>query len=129
MKYARFALIALLAVSFAAAGEPVGTETPIDWTKAEQNYVAALQTNNPGLQSSAATHIRKYNLTGAVDELKELLCKGCAENVKMSVALTLVRIGGKEGREAVENALKSEENELVSEFYRTILQSHETALR
>jgi len=127
MKYARFALIALLAVSFAAAGVPGGTDETIDWTKAEKNYIAGLHTNNPGLQSSAASHIRKYNLTGAIDELKELLCKNCADNVKMSVALTLVRIGGDDGRDAVKKALQNEENELVAEFYRTILHTEQTA--
>lgn len=127
MKYARFALAALLAVSFAAAGTSGGTDESIDWTKAEQNYIAALKTNNAGVQASAATQIRKYNLTGAVEDLKQLLCKDCQENVKMSVALTLVKIGGTEGREAVEKALQKEENELVAEFYRTILNNPMTA--
>lgn len=127
MKYARFALLALLAVSFAAAAPSGGTDNSIDWNKAEQNYVAALKTDNAGLQTSAANYIRKYQLTGAVDELKELLCNDCHENVKMSVAMTLVKIGGKEGREAVEQALQQEENELITEFYRTILEIPVTA--
>lgn len=127
MKYARFAFVALLAVSFAAAGTPAGSEKSVDWNKAEQNYVAGLKSDNPGLQSSAASHIRKYNLTGTVEELKSLLCKNCADNVKMSVAMTLVRIGGDEGRDAVKKALKTEENELIAEFYRTLLQAPETA--
>jgi hypothetical protein len=45
----------------------------------------------------------------------------------MSVALTLVRIGGNEGRDAVKKALQTEENELVAEFYRTILHTQVTA--
>ncbi len=128
MKYACFALLALLAVSFAAAGIPKGNAT-VNWDTAEQNYVAALKSDNAGLQASAASHIRKYNLTGAVDELKELLGKNHAENVKMSAALALVKIGGEDGRKAVENALEKEENELVAEFYRTVLHTAATAQR
>lgn len=126
MKYARFAVLALLAVSFAEAGLPEGNAT-VNWDKAEQNYVAALKSDNAGLQASAASHIRKYNLTGAVEELKELLGKNNADNVKMSAALALVRIGGDEGRNAVEKALEKEENDIIAEFYRTILNSRDTA--
>lgn len=128
MKYARVALFALLAVSFAVAGLPEGTTT-VNWNTAEQNYVAALKSDNAGLQASAASYIRKYNLTGAVDDLKELLGKNNADNVKMSAALALVKIGGEDGRKAVEIALEKEENELVAEFYKTILNTTETAQR
>lgn len=126
MKYARFAVLALLAVSFAAAEMPEGNAT-VNWNKAEENYIAALKSTNTGVQASAASHIRRYNLTGAVDELKELLSKNSAENVKMSAALALVKIGGEEGRTAVEEAMETEENELIIEFYRTILHSEITA--
>lgn len=126
MKYARVAVLALLAVSFAAAGMPEGNAA-VDWNKAEQNYIAALKTDNDGLQISAASFIRKYNLTGAVDELKALLGKNNADNVKISAALALIKIGGEEGRKAVEEALEKEESELVAEFYRTLLNLQITA--
>lgn len=130
MKYSRgvvlAAVIALCAVSFAAAGTPGGDST-IDWKKAEQNYIAALKSSNTGAQASAAFHIRKYNLTGATEELKTLLGRNNADNVKMSAALALVKVGGVEGKTAVEEALKTEENELVAEFYRSILADRITA--
>ncbi|MBI2427548.1 MAG: hypothetical protein HYV29_01880 [Ignavibacteriales bacterium] len=126
MKYARFAVLALLAVSFAAAGLPEGNAT-VNWKKAEQNYIVGLKSDNTGVQASAASYIRKYNLTGAVEELKELLGKNNADNVKMSAALALVKIGGEDGRKAVENALEKEENEFLAEFYRTILHTADTA--
>jgi HEAT repeat protein len=126
MKYARFAVLALLAVSFATAGMPEGNAA-VNWEKAEQNYVAALKTDNAGLQISAASFIRKYNLTGAVDELKKLLTKGYTDNVKISAAMALIKIGGDEGRKAVEEALENEESELVAEFYRTMLHAQITA--
>ncbi|MEI7906569.1 MAG: hypothetical protein WCI84_04360, partial [Bacteroidota bacterium] len=76
--------------------------------------------------ASAAGFIRKYKLTGAVEELKTLLTKDNADNVKMAAALSLVSIGGTEGRTAVENAMKKEETEIVTEFYRSILHTSET---
>ena len=128
MKYTRFVvLVAVVAVSLAAAGTPEGIDSTIDWKKAEQNYIAALKSSNTGAQASAAFHIRKYNLSGATEELKTLLGKNNADNVKMSAALALVKVGGVEGKTAVEEALKTEENELVAEFYRSILADKITA--
>lgn len=128
MKYARFVAAALLAVSLASAGTSGGTDSGVDWSRAEQNYIAGLRSNNAGLQASAAMQIGKYNLTGAVEELKGMLCKNCQEKVKFSVALTLLRIGGEEGRTAVKEALETEENELVAQFYRTILAADDIAV-
>ncbi|MEW5799555.1 MAG: hypothetical protein AB1728_11180 [Bacteroidota bacterium] len=126
MKYARFVVLALLAVSFAVAEMPEGNAA-VNWKKAEQNYIVGLKSDNSGVQASSASYIRKYNLTGAIDELKALLEKNNADNVKMSAALALVRIGGEDGRKAVDEALQKEENEIIAEFYRTILNSRDTA--
>ncbi|MFA6541678.1 MAG: hypothetical protein WCT99_08750 [Bacteroidota bacterium] len=123
MKYARIAVFALLAVSFAAASTPEGSTTGLNWQTVEKNYIAALQSNNAGVQASAAHFIRKYNLTGAVNDLKNVLCKDCPEKVKMSVAYALISVGGEEGRHAVEKAILTEENELVVIFYKSILHS------
>ena len=122
MKYARFAIAALCLVSFAFASNPnKGVENgPVDWNKAEENYIAALKSDNPGVQASAASHIREYKLQGAVDDLKPLLST-THESVRMSAAYALVVVGGEEGREAVEEALPKEENEIVSAFYKSIL--------
>ncbi len=45
----------------------------------------------------------------------------------MSGAFALISIGGNEGRTSVLNALKTEENEFVAEFYKTILNNQITA--
>ena len=122
MKYARFAIVAICIVSFAFASNPKkdkGNGT-VDWNKAEENYILALKSDNPGVQASAASHIREYKLQGAVEELKSLLTTN-SENVRMSAAYALVVVGGDEGRTAVEQAIPNEENEIVSTFYRSIL--------
>ena len=122
MKYARFAIVALCVVSFAFASNPKKEQkgATVDWNKAEENYIAALKSDNPGVQASAASHIREYKLQGAVNELKSLLTTN-SENVRMSAAYALVVVGGEEGRAAVEEAIPNEENEIVSTFYRSIL--------
>ncbi|MFA6469059.1 MAG: HEAT repeat domain-containing protein [Bacteroidota bacterium] len=128
MKKLYVLFVVLLGVSFLSASAPNNdTRESVNWSKAEENYKANLKSDNSGVVTSAANYIRKYNLTGAVDELKSLLTEDNVENVKMSAALALVTVGGTEGRTAVENALESEENEVIKEFYRSILNSLTTA--
>lgn len=124
MKYTRFVCGALLAVSLAVASTPEGK--PVDWNKAEQNYIAALKIDNAGVQASAAENIRKYKLCNATQELKALLTTSRVDNVKMSAALTLISVCGNEGRTAVEEALQKEDSELVAVFYRSILHTETT---
>jgi hypothetical protein len=134
MKYVRLAMLALLTVSLAAAGtlgsekdrrDETAVSPKLDWGKIEQQYVHALHDKNAGVVESAASFIRKYKLYGAADDLKKVFCQGCPENVRMSVAYALVTIGGDEGRTLVENALALEENDVMTLFYRTILNSAE----
>ncbi len=121
MKKIHVLCVVLLGISVVFASTPKNENDSIDWTKAEQNYKVSLKSDNEGVKASAATYVRKYKLTGAVEELKELLAEDNTEKVKMSAALALVNVGGEEGRKAVEGALEKEENEIVAEFYRSIL--------
>jgi uncharacterized protein YegP (UPF0339 family) len=120
----------LLGISLLSASTPkTNAAESVDWSKAEQNYKANLKSDNSGVITSAANYIRKYKMTGAVEDLKKLLGKENADNVKMSAALTLLTVGGSEGRTAVENAVETEENELLVEFYRSILHTTVTAVK
>lgn len=122
-------LAVLLGTMFVFAATPESTNVPsVNWAKAELNYKAGLKSSNSGVKVSSAIHIRKYNLTGSIKELKSLLGKDNVENVKMAGALALVSIGGPEGITAVQNALKTEENEIVSEFYKSILNNRVIAV-
>ncbi|MDP1676360.1 MAG: HEAT repeat domain-containing protein [Bacteroidota bacterium] len=121
MKTTRVVLAVLLGVTFAFSATPENDPPSVNWSKAELNYKECLKSDNAGVKISSANYIRKYNLTGAVEELKSLLSKENSENVKMSGALALVTIGGSDGRTAIQNALETEENEIVAEFYRSIL--------
>lgn len=121
MKTMRVMLAVLLGVTFGFSATPEDNSTKVDWSKAELNYKECLKSDNVGVKISSAIYIHKYNLTGAVNELKGLLTKENPDNVKMSGALALLTTGGTEGRTAIENALETEENEIVAEFYRSIL--------
>jgi hypothetical protein len=128
MKKLQVLFVVLLGVSFLAASAPKNSSNDtVDWTKAEQAYKANLKSENNGVITSAAGYIRKYKLTGAAEELKMLLAKENADNVKMAAALSLLSVGGTEGRIAVENAVEKEESEIVVEFYRSILHTTLTA--
>ncbi len=114
----------LIGSTFIFAATPESTSiSSVNWEKAELNYKAGLKSNNNGLKVSSALYVRKYNLTGAVEELKALLQKDNAETVKMAGALALVTIGGTEGLTSIQNALQTEESVIVSEFYQSILNS------
>ena len=89
----------LFGVSSLFASTPKSdTNSAVDWIKAELNYKANLRSENVGVKISAANFVRKYKLIGAVNELKDLLFKDNADNVKMSAALALLSVGGNEGR-------------------------------
>ena len=76
MKKLHVLFAVLLGVSFLAAAAPKNDlHDSVNWTKAEQNYIANLKSENSGVRASAANHIRKYKLTGAVEDLKSLLAE------------------------------------------------------
>ncbi len=130
MKKLQMLCAVFLGVSFLTASTPdTRSAKGVDWEKAEQHYIANLKSDNSGVVSSAAGFVRKYGMTGAVDELISLLKSDNADHVKMSSALSLIRIGGVEGREAIEEAVSGEESELVVEFYKSLLHASSTVER
>ena len=118
-----------LGVSTLFAGTPKEESTAVDWVTAGKMYRANLQSDNSGVQASAAQFIRKYRITGAEDELKALLDTKYEEKVRMAASLALVSVCGEEGRTAVEKALEQEQNEIVAIFYRSVLKDAELAGR
>lgn len=122
--------VVLFGVSSLYASAPKNdSNAAIDWSKAEENYKANLRSDNCGVNVSAANFIRKYHLTGAVNELKQLLSQEKESSVKMAAALALITVGGTEGRTAVENAIEKEEDEIIVEFYRSVLKTDVTAAK
>lgn len=129
MKTMSVLFVVCFGVSSVLASTPKGSAEGVNWAKAEKNYIANLHSENTGVVTSTANHIRRYKLTGAADELIELLSADRTDNVKIAAAWALVSVCGEEGREAVEEAANTEENEMLVTFYRTILASPVTAER
>jgi HEAT repeat protein len=121
MKHARYIVIAIVAVSFGAAAAPKETKNDEAWQKAKQTYIELLSYNNAGVRASAANYIRKYDIVEAKDALKEALaCDNC-ETVKIAAALALIHVAGDEGLTIIKEAMATEENEMVTAFYRSVL--------
>ena len=108
-------LVAACGLTMAAA--PKGNQsTQVNWQKAEQNYIAGLQSVNTGVRHSAATFIAEYQLSGAEPNLITLLQNDKVEQVRMTAAAALIKIGNDEGRKAVEDAVVYDGSEKVAKF-------------
>ncbi len=93
MKKSQLLFVVLFGLSTLYASEPKNdSNMTVDWSKAEQNYIANLRSENAGVKVSAANFVRRYRLSNAAEELKVLLTKDNAENVRMSAALALVSV-------------------------------------
>ncbi len=93
----------------------------VNWDKAEQNYVVALNSDNIGLRHSAASFLAEYRLSGAVKDLINVLQTDKVERVRMAAALALIQIGNSEGRNAVEDAAVYDGSEKVAKFCEQLL--------
>ncbi|MFA6467569.1 MAG: hypothetical protein WCW35_01635 [Bacteroidota bacterium] len=121
MKYTRIGFLVLFIVSFGIASTPNDNIAPADWDNAKKAYILQLSVNNPGVKTSAANFIRKYNIVEAADALKEILvCDNC-DAVKVSAALALIQISGEDGLKAIKSAMLTEESDLIVAFYTAIL--------
>jgi HEAT repeat protein len=117
-------LILSIAMTAFAAVPKSESDGKIDWKKAEQNYRAALLSDNPGVRHSAANFIAQYRLTGAISDLKEMLRSDTKEQVRMAAALALIQIGHDEGRKAVQDAVLYDGSEKVSKFCEQLLKAN-----
>lgn len=95
----------------------------IDWASAEKNYIAAVQSQNIGVQQSAAQFIGEYRLKGAVSELARVLRVDPVETTRMKAAASLVRIGGDEALSAVREAVLFDGSEKVARFCEKLMES------
>lgn len=127
MKYARYVMTALLAVSFGVAATPSGGTIATKWETAKQSYISMLSHENPGVKVSAANFIRLYHIEEAKEALADVLvCDNC-ELVKISAVLALVQIAEDEWESTVRTAMKTEKNEMILEFYKMMLQNNQNS--
>jgi hypothetical protein len=120
--YTLFVLCIFAAVSVFAKSPALRTDVSrSDWSKAEQNYVAGLLSDNAGLRQSAAGFLGEYKLKGAIQPLISVLQTDKLEQIRMSAALALITIGTTEAREAVVEASIYDGSEKVAKFCESLL--------
>ena len=117
------ALTMIIVLSAFAANPKTKSSSSVNWSVAEKNYVAALNSENIGLRNSAANYIAEYRLTGAVQPLIERLREDKVEQVRMASALALVQLGDSDGIIAVKEAAIYDGSEKVAKFCEQLINS------
>lgn len=106
----------LLFVSFGLAAEPVKEVRTIKRDLAIQNLLIGLESGNSGLTSSSAFYLGELNSDEAVIPLMKILRSSDKEELRISAALALLKIGDARGIYAIKRAIKFDESERVSKM-------------
>lgn len=117
-----FSALLIAALSVPAHSKTPPVSTSVDWNKAEQNYVAAIHSENDGVRESAAGFIGTYKLQGATLELIEVLRYDKVEHNRMVAARALVQIGEKIGIDAVKESVIYDGSRKVVKYCEELLQ-------
>jgi len=112
-------------VSFGAAAEPVKEKRTINKNLAIQNLLIGLDSDNAGLTSSSAYYLGEFSSTEAVIPLMKILRNAEQEELRISAALALLKIGDERGIYAIKRAIIFDESERVCDmcekFYNSYL--------
>ncbi len=107
-------LLLFVFVSLAAAAEPVKEKRTINRDLAIQNLLIGLDSDNMGLTSSSAYYLGELSSTEAVIPLMKMLRNAEQEELRISAALALFKIGDARGIYAVKRAIIFDKSERVS---------------
>ena len=121
-------LILLLFFVFAAfsiAAEPVKEKRTINRDLAIQNLLIGLDSDNAGLTTSSAYYLGELSSTEAVIPLMKMLRNSEQEELRISAALALLKIGDARGIYAIKRAIVFDEskrvNDMCEKFYNAYL--------
>ena len=101
-------------VSFGTAAEPVKEKRTINRDLAIQNLLIGLDSDNIGLTSSSAFYLGELSSSEAVIPLMKMLRNAEQEELRISAALALFKIGDARGIYAVKRAIIFDESKRVS---------------
>ncbi len=107
-------LLLFVFVSLATAAEPVKEKRTINRDLAIQNLLIGLDSDNMGLTSSSAYYLGELSSTEAVIPLMKMLRNAEQEELRISAALALFKIGDERGIYAVKRAIIFDKSERVS---------------
>ncbi len=127
MKSAELLLLFVFTIfmSVSLAIEPAKQVKSFNKNLITKNLLIGLESKNNGLISSSAFYLGEYNSTQAVIPLMKILKNSAAEELRISAALALLKIGDARGIYAIKQAIKFDESERVSnicsKFYNAYL--------
>lgn len=101
-------------ISMGIAVEPAKQVKTFNKDLAIKSLLIGLESNNIGLTSSSAFYLGEYNSTQAVIPLMKILRNSEEEELRISAALALLKIGDARGIYAIKRAIKFDESERVS---------------
>ncbi len=107
-------LLFFVFVSIGAAAEPVKETNTFNRDLAIENLLIGLDSDNIGLTSSSAFYLGELNSTEAVIPLMKILRNAEQEELRISAALALFKIGDARGIYAVKRAIIFDKSERVS---------------
>ena len=107
-------LLLFVFVSLAAAAEPVKEKRTINRDLAIQNLLIGLDSDNIGLTSSSAFYLGELSSSEAVIPLMKMLRNAEQEELRISAALALFKIGDARGIYAIKRAVIFDESERVN---------------
>jgi hypothetical protein len=109
-------LICFAFVSYDAGAEPVKEKRTINRDLAIQNFLIGLDSDNTGLTSSSAYYLGELISTEAVIPLMKILKNSGLEELRISAALALLKIGDERGIYAIKRAIVFDESKRVSDM-------------
>ena len=109
-------ILCFVFASFGIAAEPVKEKRTINRDLTIQNLLIGLDSDNAGLTSSSAFYLGEISSTEAVIPLMKLLRNADQEELRISAALALLKIGDERGIYAIKRAIIFDESKRVSDM-------------
>jgi hypothetical protein len=109
-------LIFFIFISYGSAAEPVKEKRTINRDLTIQNLLIGLNSDNAGLTSSSAFYLGEVSSTEAVIPLMKLLRNAEREELRISAALALLKIGDERGIYAIKRAIVFDKSKRVSDM-------------
>jgi len=117
-------LLCFVFASFGIAAEPVKEKRTINNDLAIQNLLIGLDSDNAGLTTSSAYYLGELSSTEAVIPLMKMLRNSEQEELRISAALALLKIGDERGIYAIKRAIVFDESKRVSDMCEKFYKAH-----
>jgi len=117
-------LLCFVFASFGIAAEPIKEKRTINKDLAIQNLLIGLDSDNAGLTTSSAYYLGELSSTEAVIPLMKMLRNSEQEELRISAALALLKIGDERGIYAIKRAIVFDESKRVSDMCEKFYKAH-----